>query len=102
MCGWLRTRKDKIYFDSYGLASSYRTGKIFKKPSVLQQRTNTARQRSVLWSFMFVRAEENMNDGRKFSRSCKRFVLINITYLKNKTCLLTNLVTRTLDLCRES
>ena len=54
---WIKRAKDKIYFDSYGFASSYRTDKIFKKPGVLQQRTNTARQRSVLWSFVFIRAE---------------------------------------------
>ena len=42
-CCFLKNGKDKIYFDSYGFASSYRTGKIFKKPRVLQQRTNTTR-----------------------------------------------------------
>ena len=56
---WIKVAKDKIYFDSYGLPPPTELLKYLERSSILQQRANTAGQRSLLRSFMLVRTEEN-------------------------------------------
>ena len=41
-CSFLKSGKDKIYFDSYGLHPPTELVKYLSRPGVLQQRTNTA------------------------------------------------------------
>ena len=84
---WIKRAKDKIYFDSYGLPPPTELLKYLKSPVYYNSERIQPDNEVFCGHLCLYVLKKICNDGCKFPRSYKRFILINNTvYLKKHAC----------------